>query len=86
MLRDAVREGAGTEHVVEHDFVMPYVKDLANVIDMDAVRGAKLKLGVDPMGGASVGFWAPIAETYGLDLDDRERLGRPHVFVHDGRS
>ena len=42
---------APTTH--EHDFVMPYVNDLKNVIDMDAIRGAGLKLGVDPLGGAS---------------------------------
>jgi phosphoglucomutase len=56
-------------NVAEHDFVAPYVADLANVVDMDAIRGAKIALGVDPMGGASVGFWAPIAERYGLELD-----------------
>jgi phosphoglucomutase len=51
------------------DFVSPYVKDLAQVVDMDAVRGAKLRLGVDPLGGASVHYWAPIAEIYGLQLE-----------------
>ncbi len=52
----------------EHDFVMPYVNDLKNVIDMDAVRSAGLKLGVDPMGGASQPYWAPINDMYGLDI------------------
>jgi phosphoglucomutase len=56
-------------HVTDHDFVAPYVADLRNVVDMEAIRGARLKLGADPMGGASVGFWAPIAEAYGLDID-----------------
>ncbi|HEY3354861.1 MAG TPA: phosphoglucomutase (alpha-D-glucose-1,6-bisphosphate-dependent) [Polyangia bacterium] len=51
------------------DFVAPYVAGLAEVVDMDAIRGAKLRIGVDPMGGAGIGFWAPIAERYGLDLD-----------------
>jgi phosphoglucomutase len=50
------------------DFVKPYVDDLANVIDMEAIRGAKLKLGVDPLGGAAVHYWQPIADTYGLDI------------------
>ncbi len=50
------------------DFVLPYVNDLRNVIDMEAIRGAGLKLGVDPLGGASVSYWAPIAEIYGLNL------------------
>ncbi|HVO12662.1 MAG TPA: phosphoglucomutase (alpha-D-glucose-1,6-bisphosphate-dependent) [Vicinamibacteria bacterium] len=53
----------------EHDFVGPYVADLANVIDMEAIAGAKLRLGVDPLGGASVEYWGPIAERYHLDLE-----------------
>jgi phosphoglucomutase len=58
---------AATTHA--EDFIPRYVNDLARVIDMDAVRSARLKLGVDPLGGASVHYWQPIAETYGLDLD-----------------
>jgi phosphoglucomutase len=58
---------AGTSRA--YDFVGPYVADLGNVIDMEAIHGAKLKLGVDPLGGASVGYWGPIAERYGLDLE-----------------
>jgi phosphoglucomutase len=58
---------AGTTH--EEDFVMPYVRDLASVLNMDAIRGAGLKLGVDPLGGAAGAYWEPIAETYGLDID-----------------
>jgi len=50
------------------DMIGPYVDDLKNVIDMAAIRDKKVKLGVDPMGGASIGCWAPIAEKYGLDL------------------
>src|SRR5947199_6509323 len=57
---------APTTH--EEDFVLPYVNDLRNVIDMDAARAAGLKLGVDPLGGASVPYWEPIREVYGLDL------------------
>ncbi|MFI5460410.1 MAG: phosphoglucomutase (alpha-D-glucose-1,6-bisphosphate-dependent) [Isosphaerales bacterium] len=52
----------------EVDFVKPYVDDLASVIDMEAIRGAGLKLGVDPLGGAAVHYWQPIADTYGLDI------------------
>ncbi|MFO0692098.1 MAG: phosphoglucomutase (alpha-D-glucose-1,6-bisphosphate-dependent) [Polyangiales bacterium] len=52
-----------------HDFVTPYVKALSLIVDLDAIRGAKLRIGVDPMGGSGLGYWAPIAETYGLDLD-----------------
>ncbi|MDX1547123.1 MAG: phosphoglucomutase (alpha-D-glucose-1,6-bisphosphate-dependent) [Rhodothermales bacterium] len=57
---------AGTTHT--HDFVTPYVDDLAAVLDLDAVRAEGLRLGVDPMGGAGVGYWDPIADRYGLDL------------------
>ena len=58
---------ASTTH--QEDFVSGYVNDLRNVIDMEAIRGAQLKLGVDPLGGASVHYWAPINETYGLNID-----------------
>ncbi|HEX7492464.1 MAG TPA: phosphoglucomutase (alpha-D-glucose-1,6-bisphosphate-dependent) [Candidatus Limnocylindrales bacterium] len=51
-----------------HDFTTAYVADLANVVDMDAIRGSGLKLGVDPLGGASIGYWAAIRDKYGLDL------------------
>jgi phosphoglucomutase len=51
-----------------HDFLNAYVDDLANVIDMDSIRGAKVKIGVDPLGGAGVHYWARIAERYRLDL------------------
>ncbi|HEX7431570.1 MAG TPA: phosphoglucomutase, partial [Candidatus Limnocylindrales bacterium] len=51
-----------------HDFTNNYVADLANVVDMDAIRGSGLKLGVDPLGGASVGYWAVIRDHYGLNL------------------
>jgi phosphoglucomutase len=55
--------------VRRHDFITPYVQDLARAIDMDAIRGAGLKIGVDPMGGAGIGYWAPIADRYGLALE-----------------
>ncbi len=58
---------AGTTH--EEDFILPYVNDLRNVIDMDAIRAANLKLGVDPLGGAAVHYWAPINEIYGLNIE-----------------
>ncbi len=57
---------AGTTHQV--DFVTPYVEDLVNVIDMDAIRASGLKLGVDPLGGAAVRYWGPIADRYGLNI------------------
>ena len=51
-----------------HDFLSPYVSDLASVIDMDSIRGAKINMGVDPLGGAGVHYWARIADQYKLDL------------------
>jgi phosphoglucomutase len=58
--------GAPTTH--RHDYINTYIADLANVLDMDAIRGAKIKMGVDPLGGAGVHYWALIAERYGLNL------------------
>jgi phosphoglucomutase len=51
-----------------HDFLNTYVSDLGNVIDMDAIRGTNISMGVDPLGGAGVHYWGPIAERYGLNL------------------
>ena len=52
----------------EEDFVIPYVRDLRNVVDIDAIRGAGLKLGVDPLGGASRPYWEPINDIYKTDI------------------
>jgi phosphoglucomutase len=52
----------------QEDFVLPYVRDLKNVADIDAIRGAHLNLGVDPLGGASRPYWEPINSLYGLDV------------------
>jgi phosphoglucomutase len=57
---------AATTH--QQDFVIPYVRDLANVIDMEAIRAATLTLGVDPLGGSSRAYWEPINDIYGLDV------------------
>ena len=57
---------APTTH--RYDFLHAYVTDLANVVDMEAIRGVKLSLGVDPLGGAGVHYWGPMAERYGLNL------------------
>ena len=76
LLRDGLREvkrvtfeaamRAGTTH--RYDYITEYVNGLDQVIDMEAIRGAKLKLGVDPMGGAGVDYWARIAEHHGFQL------------------
>ena len=52
----------------QDDFLLPYVRDLRNVIDMDAIRDAHLKLGVDPLGGAALPYWEPINAEYQLDV------------------
>jgi phosphoglucomutase len=57
---------APTTH--QHDYLNAYITDLANVIDMDAIRAVKISMGVDPLGGAGVHYWGPIAERYGLNL------------------
>jgi phosphoglucomutase len=62
----ATAMNAATTHA--EDMVLPYVEDLRNVVDLDAVAGARLKLGVDPLGGASEPYWEPIASMYKLDL------------------
>jgi phosphoglucomutase len=78
---------APTTH--HEDFVRPYVDDLRNVIDADAVRGAKLKLGVDPLGGAACGYWDVINATYGLNIEVTNPVTDPTFgFMtadHDGK-
>ena len=62
----AKARAASTTHA--HDFLNTYISDLANVIDMDAIRGANIRMGVDPLGGAGVHYWATIADRYRLNL------------------
>src|SRR5215475_12014158 len=76
---ELLREGAGIQRVSfsaaikadtthQEDFVLPYVQDLRNVIDMDVIRSAGLRLGVDPLGGAARHYWEPINSVYHLDI------------------
>ena len=78
---------AATTH--EEDFVLPYVQDLRHVIDMDAIKAAGLKLGVDPLGGASLPYWEPINSIYGLDITVvNPKLDPTFSFMtvdHDGK-
>ncbi|MEO8636565.1 MAG: phosphoglucomutase (alpha-D-glucose-1,6-bisphosphate-dependent) [Gemmatimonadales bacterium] len=71
------------------DFVGPYVADLGDVLDMDAIRAAKIRIGVDPLGGASLAYWRPVAEQYGLDLTITNEVVDPTfrfmTLDHDGR-
>jgi phosphoglucomutase len=52
-----------------HDYVGTYVDDLGSVVDMDAIRGTRLRIGVDPLGGAGIAYWKPIVERYGVDIE-----------------
>jgi phosphoglucomutase len=78
---------APTTH--QEDFVLPYVRDLKNVVDMGAIRGAHLKLGVDPLGGASWPYWEPINSIYGLDIVVVNKIVDPTFSFmtvdHDGK-
>ncbi|WP_426561666.1 phosphoglucomutase (alpha-D-glucose-1,6-bisphosphate-dependent) [Angustibacter sp. McL0619] len=68
---DGVRRASAAQvadAVTTYDFLGPYVAELADVLDLDAVREAGVRIGADPMGGASVGYWGAIAERLGLDL------------------
>ena len=78
---------ADTTH--EYDYITPYVADLKNVVEMEAIAAAGLKIGVDPMGGSGVAFWDPIAEVYGLDIQVVNRQVDPTFSFmtvdHDGK-
>ena len=73
----------------EEDLLGPYVEDLPAVIDMDAIRSARVKIGVDPLGGAALAYWQKIAERYGLDLtvvnDKVDPTFRFMTLDHDGK-
>jgi phosphoglucomutase len=78
---------ASTTH--QEDFMLPYVRDLGNVVDMDAIRRVGLKLGVDPLGGAALRYWEPINSIYDLDISVvNPRLDPTFSFMtvdHDGK-
>jgi len=83
---DAAMNAATTR---EEDLILPYVRDLRNVINMEAIRAAGLTLGVDPLGGASLPYWEPINSTYGLDITVvNPKLDPTFPFMtvdHDGK-
>ena len=76
-------------NVHRFDFVTPYVAELSAAIDMEAIRASGLSLGADPLGGASLHYWTPIAERYGLNIDHRQQDVDPTFgFMpcdHDGK-
>jgi phosphoglucomutase len=65
-------------NIHQHDYLTPYLRDLVHVVDLEAIRSAKVRIGVDPLGGSAVAYWQPLAEMYGLDL----QVVNPNV---DGR-
>ncbi|GAB3319068.1 phosphoglucomutase (alpha-D-glucose-1,6-bisphosphate-dependent) [Luteimonas notoginsengisoli] len=67
--RVAVARARSAATTREHDFLGHYIEDLGNVLDFDLIRGSGIRMGVDPLGGAGVHYWARIAERYGLALD-----------------
>jgi phosphoglucomutase len=83
---DAAKRAPTTK---EQDFGVAYIDDLANVIDLDAIRAAGLRIGVDPLGGAAVAYWEPLAHKYGLNLDVVNKQVDPtFAFMtvdHDGK-
>ena len=62
------KTGTAPPNIFSHDYMGAYVSDLDSVIDMDVIRSSGLKIGVDPMGGAAVHYWAAIAAKYGIAL------------------
>src|SRR6202035_5373455 len=72
-----------------HDYITPYVRDLRLVVDMDAIRGAELNIGCDPLGGASLDYWDPINVEYGLKITVVNRKVDPTfgfmTVDHDGK-
>ena len=81
--RKPFEQAIKNDFVHEIDYVIPYVKDLSKVLNMDAISESGLKLGVDPLGGASLDYWAPIAETYGLHLTNVNPVWDPSFqFMH----
>jgi phosphoglucomutase len=79
--------GAATTH--QEDFVLPYVKDLKNVVDIEVIRSSRLKLGVDPLGGAARYYWEPINAVYNLHVIVANPVVDPTFSFmtvdHDGR-
>ena len=87
LLRDIQRVRRVDGELKQYDFITPYVRDLRNVVDLEAARG--LRLGVDPLGGSNLDYWDPIAAEYGLDITVVNRKVDPTfsfmTLDHDGK-
>jgi len=73
--RTPYEKARAADTTLEQDFITPFVDSLSQVIDMEIIRNKGIRIGVDPMGGSGVHYWAPIAERYRLDMD----IVNPHV-------
>jgi phosphoglucomutase len=89
VMRVTLAQALSGGSVREHDYLTPYIDDLRSIVDMEAVRAAGLRIGVDPLGGSSVAYWEPIAERYGLKLDVVNPVVDPAfgfmTLDHDGK-
>ena len=77
VVRIAYERARKSPTVHPYDYITPYVADLANVVDLDLIKSAGVKIGIDPLGGAAVHFWHPIAERYGIKADVVNELVDP---------
>jgi phosphoglucomutase len=84
-----IERALNVAHLERYDFITPYVEDLRHVVDLDVVRGAKLSIGADPLGGSNLDYWEPIAARYGLNLQVVNKTVDPTFrFMrvdHDGK-
>jgi phosphoglucomutase len=87
--RMPIERALNVAQVERYDFITPYVEDLRHVVDLDVVRGAKLSIGADPLGGSNIDYWEPIAARYGLNLQVVNKTVDPTFrFMrvdHDGK-
>ncbi len=85
----SIDQGSIPDFLTQLDFAVDYINDLENIVDVKAIRDAGLRLGVDPLGGASIEYWGPIAERYGLDITIvNDKVDPTFYFVpidHDGK-
>lgn len=79
--------GQALAKTTRFDFITPYVEALGGILDMAAIRDAKIKIGADPMGGSGIAYWAPIAERWGLDIDlVNDDIDPRFAFMHVDRD
>jgi len=77
VLRIPLERARSADTVREHDYIEPYVADLADVLDLGIIAAAGLRIGADPMGGSAIDVWDPLAERYGLDIEVVNRTVDP---------